>query len=38
LDLPGQTKSDSPKDGKLSMDLFARAMEACAQKGYTPQQ
>jgi pimeloyl-ACP methyl ester carboxylesterase len=28
LDLPGHGKSDSPKDGKLSMDLFARAVEA----------
>ncbi len=28
LDLPGHGKSDSPKDGKLSMDLFARAIEA----------
>ena len=25
LDLPGHGKSGSPKDGKLSMDLFARA-------------
>jgi pimeloyl-ACP methyl ester carboxylesterase len=28
LDLPGHGKSDPPKDGKLSMDLFARAIEA----------
>jgi len=28
LDLPGHGKSESPKDGKLSMDLFARAIEA----------
>ncbi len=28
LDLPGHGKSGSPKDGKLSMDLFARAVEA----------
>ncbi len=28
LDLPGHGKSDSPKDGKFSMDLFARAVEA----------
>ena len=28
LDLPGHGKSDSPADGKLSMDLFARAVEA----------
>ena len=28
LDLPGHGRSDSPKDGKLSMDLFARAVEA----------
>ncbi len=28
LDLPGHGKSDSPKDGKFSMDLFARAIEA----------
>lgn len=28
LDLPGHGKSDSPKDGKLSMDVFARAVEA----------
>lgn len=28
LDLPGHGKSGSPKDGKLSLDLFARAIEA----------
>lgn len=28
LDLPGHGKSGSPKDGMLSMDLFARAIEA----------
>ena len=28
VDLPGHGKSDSPKDGKFSMDLFARAVEA----------
>lgn len=28
LDLPGHGKSDLPKDGKFSMDLFARAIEA----------
>lgn len=28
LDLPGHGKSDGPKDGKFSMDLFARAIEA----------
>jgi sigma-B regulation protein RsbQ len=28
LDLPGHGMSDSPKDGKFSMDLFARAVEA----------
>jgi pimeloyl-ACP methyl ester carboxylesterase len=28
LDLPGHGQSESPKDGKLSMDLFARAVEA----------
>jgi len=28
LDLPGHGKSDSPKDGRFSMDLFARAVEA----------
>ncbi len=28
LDLPGHGKSGAPKDGKLSMDLFARAVES----------
>ncbi len=28
LDLPGHGKSESPKDGKLTMELFARAVEA----------
>lgn len=28
LDLPGHGKSESPKDGKFSMDLFARAVES----------
>src|SRR5688572_906644 len=28
VDLPGHGQSASPKDGKLSMDLFARAVEA----------
>ena len=28
LDLPGHGKSDSPQDGKFSMNLFARAVEA----------
>jgi pimeloyl-ACP methyl ester carboxylesterase len=28
LDLPGHGRSESPKDGKFSMDLFARAVEA----------
>jgi sigma-B regulation protein RsbQ len=28
LDLPGHGQSGSPKDGKLDMDLFARAIEA----------
>ena len=28
LDLPGHGKSGAPKDGKLSMDLVARAIEA----------
>src|SRR5258708_36219657 len=28
IDLPGHGKSGSPKDGKLTMDLFARAIEA----------
>src|SRR5579862_6681771 len=28
LDLPGHGQTGSPKDGKLSMDLFAKAVEA----------
>src|SRR5689334_25383460 len=28
LDLPGHGKSGSPKDGTLSMELFAKAIEA----------
>ncbi len=28
VDLPGHGQSGSPKDGKMSMDLFARAVEA----------
>lgn len=28
LDLPGHGRSESPQDGRLSMDLFARAVEA----------
>ncbi len=28
LDLPGHGKSESPKDGKFTMELFARAVEA----------
>ncbi|HKF69310.1 MAG TPA: alpha/beta fold hydrolase, partial [Vicinamibacterales bacterium] len=28
LDLPGHGRSGAPKDGKFSMDLFARAVEA----------
>lgn len=28
VDLPGHGRSDQPKDGKFSMDLFARAVEA----------
>ena len=28
LDLPGHGESESPQDGKFSMDLFARAVEA----------
>ena len=28
LDLPGHGQTPSPKDGKLTMDLFARAVEA----------
>lgn len=37
LDLPGHGKSDSPPDGKFSMDLFARAIEAVrAEAGANP--
>src|ERR1039458_9570046 len=32
LDLPGHGKSGAPKDGALSMDLFARAMESVRQE------
>jgi pimeloyl-ACP methyl ester carboxylesterase len=32
LDLPGHGKSGSPKDGKLSMELFARAVEAVREE------
>src|ERR1700745_3258662 len=32
LDLPGHGQSASPKDGKFSMDLFARAVEAVRKK------
>lgn len=32
LDLPGHGKSGSPADGKFSMDLFARAVEAVRQE------
>src|SRR5580692_8702629 len=28
IDLPGHGKSGAPKDGKLTMDLFARAVES----------
>src|ERR1700683_31319 len=28
LDLPGHGQSGAPKDGKLSMELFARSVEA----------
>jgi pimeloyl-ACP methyl ester carboxylesterase len=28
LDLPGHGRSESPRDGKISMDVFARAVEA----------
>jgi pimeloyl-ACP methyl ester carboxylesterase len=31
LDLPGHGRSDSPKNGMFSMDLFARAVEAVRQ-------
>ena len=32
IDLPGHGKSESPKDGKFSMDLFARAIEAVREE------
>jgi pimeloyl-ACP methyl ester carboxylesterase len=32
LDLPGHGKSGAPKDGKLSMDLFARAIDAVREE------
>ena len=32
LDLPGHGQSGSPEDGKMSMDLFARAIEAVRQE------
>src|SRR5207244_1234309 len=32
LDLPGHGQSDSPADGKFSMDLFARAVEAVREE------
>ncbi len=32
VDLPGHGQSGSPTDGKLSMDLFARAIEAVRQR------
>jgi pimeloyl-ACP methyl ester carboxylesterase len=32
LDLPGHGQSGSPKDGKFSMDLFARAVEAVREE------
>ena len=32
LDLPGHGKRGSPKDGKTSMDLYARAIEAARQE------
>jgi pimeloyl-ACP methyl ester carboxylesterase len=33
VDLPGHGQSASPQDGKLSMDLFARAVEAVRAEG-----
>src|SRR5258708_20870919 len=37
IDLPGHGKSGSPKDGKLSMDLFARAVDPVrAESGPPP--
>ena len=35
LDLPGHGQSGSPRDGKLSMDLFARAVEAVRRDAKT---
>src|SRR5262245_29187977 len=32
LDLPGHGQSGSPRDGKFSMDLFARAVEAVREE------
>src|SRR5258708_6788922 len=32
LDLPGHGRSGSPKDGKFTMDLFARAIEAVREE------
>src|SRR5580700_415787 len=32
LDLPGHGQSGSPADGKFSMDLFARAVEAVREE------
>jgi len=32
LDLPGHGQSGSPKDGKLTMDLFARAVDAARKE------
>ena len=34
LDLPGHGRSGWPKDGKFSMDLFARAVEAVRAEGH----
>ena len=36
LDLPGHGQSGSPKDGKFSMDLFARAVEAVRVEANAP--
>ncbi|HEX5227942.1 MAG TPA: alpha/beta hydrolase [Bryobacteraceae bacterium] len=35
LDLPGHGKSEAPKDGRFSMDLFARAVEAVRVESQT---
>jgi pimeloyl-ACP methyl ester carboxylesterase len=32
LDLPGHGKSDSPRDGRFTLDLFARAIEAVREE------